>query len=199
MGTRLHRIVVRAAATAAACAAATLACADDDEDAPPAAEPGRLELSTTQQTVPGSAPLNLRAGAPLFQSATQTMAWARRDRVALGLGVEQRWPTSAEVQGYGPQPAAREANLLVGVAVDAGANAQLSWQRQLHSIAPPNPADPNATQNPGEVRLALTMRKRDALSDIRRGALLKMELSSGSALAIRPKHGRLALTYTSQW
>ena len=106
-----------------------------------------------------------------------------------------------QVQGYGPQTTPRDANVLVGVAVNTGANAQLSWQRQLHSMAPANPAlaDPNATQNPGEVRLALTMRKRDALSDIRRGTLMKMELSSGSALAIRPKHGRLALTYTSQW
>jgi hypothetical protein len=196
MGTGL--LLARAAATAAACAAATLACADDEEDAP--AEPPKLALSLTQTPVVGAftgqAP---GAGAPAFQSATQTMAWARRDRLAFGLGIEQRWPTSAEVQGFGPRPAARDATVLVGLAVDTGPNAQLSWQRQLHSIASPNPADPNAMQNPGEVRLALTMRKRDALRDIRRGTLMKMELSSGSALAIRPKHGRLAITYTSQW
>jgi hypothetical protein len=198
MGTGLR--LVRAVATAAACAATTLACADDEEDPLPA-EPAKLSLALTLQPVTGAPAAGPQpGGVPAFQSATQTMAWARRDRLALGLGVEQRWPSSAQIQGYGPQTAApRDAAVLVGVAVDTGPNAQLSWQRQLHSITPPNPADPHAVQNPGEVRLALTMRKRDALRDIRRGTLLKMELSSGSALAIRPKHGRLALTYTSQW
>lgn len=202
MDTPLRLGLARTAGALAAglglCIGAAAQAADADEVA---AAPPRLQLEVQHSAV-HLLPLHTpRAGVPGWQAGTQAMAWARRDRVAVGLGVEQRWPAAADAQGTTMAVPPRDANLLLGVAVDAGAHTRLSWQRPLHTGAGAavDPfSQPQPPQARDEMRLALTMRNRDALKDLRRGMLMKVELASGT-LAVKPRHGRLALTFSSQW
>ena len=50
-----------------------------------------------------------------------------------------------------------------------------------------------------DVRLGLEFRKTDAFSDLRRGALMKLELSRETTLSLKPRGGRVGLTLSSHW
>ena len=122
----------------------------------------------------------------------QTMVWRDRPAVQWGLGVEQRWtlpgtPGSAS-------PGMPDAGLLVGLRLDAGPRAHLTWQ------APLGRADTQSGEvQPRKMRVALSLLPQDPYADLRRGLLTKVELSGQTTLALRPRGSRFDVLLTSHW
>lgn len=163
-----------------------------------------LERSQTLAMAPAWRPPATAAAAPTWQpSATvmQTMLWARRERLGLGLGVEQRGVAVAPTGAGAATPAAREAGLLVGVSWATGESSQLTWAAPLVSSRQPDGlAWTGLDRAPErEMRLGLEFRKRDPYADLRRGALMKFELSRDTTVSLKPRHGRVGFTLTSRW
>ena len=122
----------------------------------------------------------------------QTMAWWDRPAVQWGLGVEQRW-TLPGTPGSAT-PGMTDAGLLVGLRLDAGPRAHLTWQ------APLGRADTQYGEvQPRQMRVALSLLPQDPYADLRRGLLTKVELSGQTTLALRPRGGRLGVLLTSHW
>lgn len=126
--------------------------------------------------------------------AVQTMVWAMRPALQLGLGVvvEQRWtPPGAP----GPvSPSTQDAHLLVGLRLDAGPRAYLVWQAPLW-----RPESQNGAIQARQMRVALALLPQDPYADLRRGLLIKVELSGQTTLALRPRGGHFGVLLTSHW
>lgn len=139
--------------------------------------------------------LRLPGAPPVFQSTTQTMLWARRERWSAGVGVEQRWQPPGEGQALPPAVQARGAGLLVGVSVGTSERSSLVWQAPLMRAA-----DPTGLAAPErQMRLGLAFQARDPYADLRRGSLMRVELSGPTVFSLRPRGGRLAMVLSSQW
>ena len=122
----------------------------------------------------------------------QTMVWWDRPAVQWGLGVEQRC-TLPGTPGSAT-PGMPDAGLLVGLRLDAGPRAHLTWQ------APLGRADTQFGEvQPRQMRVALSLLPQDPYADLRRGLLTKVELSGQTTLALRPRGGRLGVLLTSHW
>ncbi len=124
---------------------------------------------------------------------TQTMVWTGGSRLWLGLGLEQRTVAPLLPRPAG-SPVSADAGLLIGLGVDAGSRARLTWQTPLLR------ADGGDTAGaPRQMRMGLVFSPRDPYADLRKGMLTRIELSGQTALALRSRGGRLGLTLTSQW
>lgn len=134
----------------------------------------------------------LLSPATQYGAGTRTMAWSRSGAMQFGVGVEQAWPNSQSttMPGLAPQP-----RLVLGASVDTSANTQLRWRTPL----PANVAR-EATQQPQMVEFSLVLKPTDALATLRKGSLMRLELSGQTQLSLRPRGGgRMALTLTSKW
>jgi len=166
----------------------------------------RFEVSQTPGQALGLTPATQQnpglGGSPGFQAATQTMLWARGgERLAVGVGVEQRWQgqdamQQQRVQGTAP---ARDANVLVGVSMVTSDNSRLTWQAPLARNDNPALNPSGVTLPERQMSVGLAFRARDPYSDLRRGSLMKVELSGPTVLSLRPRHGRLAVMLSSKW
>jgi hypothetical protein len=171
-------------------------------------DPEATTLAVTQSVgeplaTRGATPIGLPGGAEL-PAARQTMLWAQGQRWSVGVGVEQRLRLDGSmVQRLDAQPA-RDAGVVVGLALNAGPQAQLTVQTPLLTAAPRLPFSPGgALLLPGgeqrEVRMGLEFRPSDRLKDLRRGMLMTVELSHQTNLAVTPRAGRFAVTVNKTW
>lgn len=145
---------------------------------------GAIELVQTLTPPQSSAP-----GLPNhLEPSTQTMLWRHRGAVAFGVGVEQQ--RSPVAGGPGLQPRALD-TMLVGVSFATGERTRLSWQ----TSAP----DSGAPLSERPMKVSLSFQRTDALKDLRRGSLLRMELSGETTLALKARGGRLGFALTSRW
>lgn len=138
----------------------------------------------------GSAP-------PAWRTAgSRTMLWSRNgalpSALQLGMGVEQAVPAppgSTAALGAPAQP-----RVLVGAALDTSATTQLTWRTPLQ------PSWSSEAQPARTMEFSLVLKPQDALANLRRGSLMKMELSGQTQLSLRPRGGgRIALQLTSKW
>ncbi len=166
---------------------------------PSVAQPAGLSWRVTRTAVPvlgspGLGGLPSHGGLPVGTPvrALQTMVWAVRPALQPGFGVEQRWTQpSALGSGLAGTP---EVNLLVGLRLDAGPRAHLTWQTPLWRRDAQNPE-----AQPRQMRVALALLPQDPYADLRRGLLTKIELSGQTTLALRPRGGRFGVLLTSHW
>lgn len=148
------------------------------------ADPAAVEL--TQFRGAALAPAALpQAGTDV---ATQTMLWRQNGRVALGVGIEQRAVAPA---GPGLQPGHGDA-ILVGLSLATSSRTRLSWQSVL-------PDHPTASLSEQPVKVSLSFQRSDSLRELRRGSLMRMELSGQTTLALKARGGRVGLALTSRW
>lgn len=193
-----RRLLSRLAAAAAVAGLAGAAAALETEPQQAQAPEPALSLSLTQQPAQpeGGAAAPLRDAGTPFSTATQTMVWAGRGRVALGFGVEQRWRAPVWAQQPDAQPTERDGQLLLGLSLRTSTHTRLVWQTAAA------PAAPLALGEPGERSerrlLALDMRRSDAYRALVRGSL-RMELGQGTALSLKPRGRRIGIALTSQW
>lgn len=158
------------------------------------------EVELTQaMSAPLAAPAPVQ---PAADHATQTMLWHRRGAVGFGVGVEQRGAFAADQRhayaadarlGYGaagPGLQPRGDALLVGVSLATSERTRLSWQTTADNGAP-------LVHRP--MKVSLSFQRTDALKELRRGSLLRMELSGQTTLALRARGGRLGVALTSRW
>lgn len=138
-------------------------------------------------------------GPSQYLAGTRTMLWSRNGAMQFGVGVEQAGWQPASVATAAAVPTAatgrvQPARVVLGASVDTTATTQLRWQTPL----PASPAH-DATQAQ-VMEFALVLKPRDSLAALRRGTLMKLELSGQTQLALRPRGGgRMALTLTSKW
>lgn len=130
--------------------------------------------------------------------ARQTMLWAHRPGWALGLGIEERrrYEQQALLRGLPSQGA----GLLLGLSLATSERTQLVVQTPL--LATParfGPYDLATSAEPRQLRLGLVFHKSDRLADLRRGLLMKVELSGQTTLSVKPRAGRIGFTIASQW
>lgn len=159
--------------------------------------PGGNELTVDVDAVmvdltPQRPTRELLSPATQYGAGTRTMAWSRNGAMQFGVGVEQPWPGSQTptMPGLAPQP-----RMVLGASVDTGANTQLRWRTPL-----PATLAREATQQPQLMEVSLVLKPTDALANLRRGSLMKLELSGQTQLSLRPRGGgRMALTLTSKW
>lgn len=191
-----HRLVARppAAARLVPClmASALLAAIVHAEPEPPL--PGRITLELQETNVAGPVPeaLPMQGGAS-FSTSTQSMVWARRGSLGLGLGVAQPWQSPSRLQGAapddagGPLGAPDDRRLVLGLALYTGASSRLVWQAQM--------TGETTTRLPGP---ALVLKRADPVRALARGAL-RMELSRNTTLTLRPRGRRISVALSSQW
>ena len=163
-----------------------------------------LQRSQSSGLAPATSAATPLAGVPAAQSSgavTQTMLWARRERLGLGFGVEQRWAPVASLANPFPAPAAtRDAGMLVGLSWATGESSQVTWATPLLPPRSAGMAWAGAEKWPErEMRLGLDFRKRDPYAELRRGALMKFEVSRDTTVSVKPRHGRLSFTLASRW
>ncbi|MDN3920641.1 hypothetical protein [Roseateles violae] len=174
----------------------------------PPTDPDSTHLSVTQSVVEplataGAAPNALQRAAEL-PAARQTMLWAERQHWALGVGVEQRlrFDGAMRLRPFeGQQP--RDGGLVVGLALNTGPQTQLSVQTPLLP-APRLQFSPSGEPLPAgdgsrELRMGLEFRSTDRLKDLRRGLLMKVELSNQTTLALKPRAGKVGITLNKSW
>ena len=195
----------RALATDADESSVANANADVALDGLAAPDGSALQTSALQISQRTTMPLTGAAVPPgglAASQAVQTMLWAGRPALRVGLGLE----LTATGLGAGavPQgqrsvgimtgsPAASSA-MLLAVGMPAGRLGQLSWQTPLS-----RPTLAGRDTEPRQMRFSLTLVAVDPYADLRRGMLTKLELSSQTALALRPRGGKLLVQLTSRW
>jgi len=118
----------------------------------------------------------------------QTMLWRQGARLGFGIGVEQQHP---DARGPGLQPRAGDA-ILLGVSFAAGERTRLTWQTSATDIGSTALVD-------RPMKVSLTFQRRDSLRELRRGSLMRMELSGQTTLALKARGGRLGFALTSTW
>jgi hypothetical protein len=148
------------------------------------ADTGALEVTQTSAAALAPAALS-----PLHADmATQTMLWRQRGAFGIGIGVEQRNP---DLHGPGLQARNGDA-VLLGVSLATSERTRLLWQTTTTDHANTPLAD-------RPMKLSLTFQSSDALRELRRGSLLRMELSGQTTLALKARGGRLGFALTSRW
>lgn len=137
--------------------------------------------------------------------AQRSTLWARRGRAAVGLGVQS--PLPAGPAGYNAlAPAAPQAerasfagsNLVVGMALVTSERSRLVVDTPL--LPPPRLDDSlNPAVNSREVRVGLQIKPADPLKSLRAGQLFKLELSTRSQLALKPRSGGVMMSYSAKF
>lgn len=157
------------------------------------AAPAPIEVTqTTGAPLATALPAAVSAAVSLPQVAdlaTQTMLWRHRGAVGFGVGIEHRGGVAGA--GLALPPGSTDA-LLVGVSVATGEHTRLSLQTPAAGLA-----DTPLAQRP--MKVALTFQATDRLRQLRRGSLVRMELSGQTTLSLRARGGRLGLALTSRW
>ncbi|WP_395699176.1 hypothetical protein [Aquabacterium sp.] len=178
------------AAALALTAGANLARADE-----PAAPRDGLSVDTDAVIVDVTPQRALRepatGGPTQYASGTRTMLWSRRGAVQWGLGLEQPAAQAAGMLQPGLLPAPR---MLLGASLDTSASTQLQWRTPVPAGLARDGQEP-----PRTMELSLVLKPSDSLAALRRGALMRLELSGQTQLSLRPRGGRLGLLLTSKW
>lgn len=138
-------------------------------------------------------------------AAQRSTLWARRGMAAVGLGVQS--PLPAGPSGYNAlAPAASQAerasfagsNLVVGMALVTSERSRLVVDTPLLP-APRLDDSLNPTANNREVRVGLQIKPADPLKSLRAGQLFKLELSTRSQLALKPRSGGVMMSYSAKF
>lgn len=164
-----------------------------DETLPRTAPELTVDVDTVMVDV--TAPRATRELAPVasqYTAGTRTMMWSRSGSVQLGLGVDRPGAAPPTSTAFGPTPASR---VVLGASIDTSATTQLRWQTPL-----PATLTHDALQQPQVMEVSLVLKPQDPLASLRRGALMRLELSGQTQLSLRPRGGgRLELKLTSKW
>ncbi|OWQ92114.1 hypothetical protein CDN99_07110 [Roseateles aquatilis] len=141
--------------------------------------------------------------------ATQTMMWAkplRASALRVGLGVEQRAAMiggglyATPYQNLRPG-ASTDAGVLVGLAMPTGPRSHAFVQTPLIDAPHPQFDDLNtaglAGRDARQVRVGMVFNSSKPYADLRKG--FKMELSGQSSLTLRPRGGRVGVTFQKIW
>ncbi|MFO1341236.1 MAG: hypothetical protein U1F53_23950 [Burkholderiaceae bacterium] len=138
--------------------------------------------------------------AALQGNATRTMLWASRGRVAVGLGLEQRWTAPP---GYPTAPALvgeRDGQWLLGVSLQTSLQTRLVWQ--MPTANGPSNAYGATTGEPlngqRSARLSLDWGHPDPYKGLLRGSL-RFELARDTTVSIKPRGGHWSLALSSKW
>jgi hypothetical protein len=148
-----------------------------------------VSLAVAQESIPSA--LTSRAGSAVQQQ--QTMLWARRQALSLGVGVEQRSDALA-LNAASPAtalPSRTAQSVMVGMQLAAGERTSFALQTPVWT----DRAD--AAQQADAPRMAL--RSRDSMGDLKLALSMKMQLAQGTNLSVRPRKGGLGVTLRSQW
>jgi hypothetical protein len=133
-----------------------------------------------------------------FATATETMVWARRGRLGLGLGVEARWQAPDWAQA--PRADAGDGRrLLLGLSVATSARTRLVWQTNgdwLHDAIEARGGQPGSTTD--QARLPLSMQKSNPYRALLRGSL-RVNLGGRAAVALKLRGRRVGVAYTNEW
>lgn len=149
-----------------------------------------VTLAVAQDSIPSA--ITPRAGSAVQQQ--QTMVWARRQALSLGVGVEQR---SEDLGLHAASPATagpvrQSQSVMVGMQVAAGQRTSFAVQAPVWSDSGERAASPAEAP-----RMAL--RGRDSMGDLKVALSMKMQLAQGTAVSLRPRKGGLGVTLRSQW
>jgi hypothetical protein len=162
----------------------TPACAQTHAPSLPETAAATLEVTQTQQPP--------RDGAGLDATVNTTL-WARRQNLAVGVGVEQT-PVQTGVSNLGPTPVAAgmAQTLVLGVGYTPTSTTRVAGELPL--------AAPGATaaETP-KPRLSMAFRPTNAMNNLAHGTLFKMEISRQTALSVRPRGGNVVLVVQSRW
>ncbi|HSI56092.1 MAG TPA: hypothetical protein VLA16_00960 [Ideonella sp.] len=107
------------------------------------------------------------------------------NRLAAGAGGDRANPASP--------------SLLVGVALSTGPRSRLVLDTPLPYRSSPAGNSLNPTAGGREVRLGLVIKPADPLQTLRAGQLFKVELSGRSQVALKPRSGGVALSYSGKF
>lgn len=152
-------------------------------------ERGGVALSMTQDVAPAA------ALAQPGTTATQSMLWARRQAVAVGIGVEQRTNRVGELHAAAGTQAGplRQANrLVVGVSLATTERTSIALQAPVWTDARDREREALAAP-----RMAL--RGADSLGELRAGLQMKMKMGEQTTLSVRPRSRGVGVTLRSQW
>ncbi|WP_431052380.1 hypothetical protein [Roseateles sp. L2-2] len=168
--------------------------------------------TVTQSAAEPLATANQSAGAAGWYGrspqATQTMLWGKPlsgGGLRLGVGVEQRGTAiggglySTPYQNLRPG-ATGDAGVLVGLAMPTGPRSHAFVQTPLLDAQRAQIDDlnvPGLNNRERQVRVGLAFNSRKAYADLRKG--FKMELSGQSSLTLRPRGGRVGVTFQKIW
>lgn len=171
------------------------------------AEPvSRIEMRS--EIVPGTGSAaaggsNSRSSVPqaaMLSGAVRNTAWVRQGNAAVGVGVEAPMGTVGNSLSSGAGGSRADAvtpNLLVGVAVQATPRSRLVVDTPVNYRNTANSLNPN--EGGREVRVGLVIKPADPLKNLRAGQLFKLELSGRSQLAVKPRSGGVAVSYSSKF
>jgi hypothetical protein len=139
------------------------------------------------------------AGTPArFDTTTETMVWARRGRLGLGLGVEARWQAPDWAQA--PRADAGEGRrLLLGLSLATSERTRLVWQTNgdgLHDAI--DARDGQTGAGADQTRLPLSMQKSNPYRALLRGTL-RVNLGGRAAVALKLRGRRVGVAYTNEW
>lgn len=130
---------------------------------------------------------------PVATQATpgiRTMLWSRQGPLELGLGLEQAGlqpPTT--LPGPVPQP-----RLLLGASINTSDHTALSWRTPVPATLA------RESLQPQTMEFSLVLKPQDKLASLRRGSLMRLELSGQTQLSFKPRGGgRMTVQLTSKW
>ena len=190
---QLSGSAVLASCLVLACLAfAPLALAEEELDA--AAPSTQLRIQASQQRWSAASGSTEPWSGAETETTTQTWVWAQRQRVMLGVGVQQQTGTSWSNLGDRTLPASQ---LVVGFGWATGRNSSVSWELPVPNTRSGTLADA-PTADHGNSR-ALSFQGRNALADLPRGGILKIQMSAQTALALRTRRGALGVMLSSRW
>lgn len=186
--------------------AAGAAQAQVDPDIAPIEMPWRITV--TQQLLPELPRLSAIDPALIGEPSTslRTSVWAGRERLKFGLG----WDQVALAPGMrGPYAGPRSyegSRMTIGIGWATGDRSRLEWEVPVSALQPgaAGASSSSSTTGLGERPQGTPMRLGWTIEHDGPGArphvsLFKMELSSQTTVALRPRHGRLGLTLASRW
>ncbi len=130
-------------------------------------------------------------GPTQFSSGTRTMLWSRKGALQWGLGLEQASAQAPAGVQPGLMPAPR---VLLGASLDTSTRTQLQWRTPMPATLARDGQDA-----PRVMEFSLVLKPADSMAALRRGALMRLELSGQTQLSVRPRGGRMALQLTSKW
>lgn len=137
--------------------------------------------------------------------AQRSSVWARRGAAAVGLGVQT--PQAPGSANYGALAASTvssdrvslaPANLVVGMSLDTSTRSRLVVDTPVLP-APRLDDSLNPAANSREVRVGLQIKPADPLKSLRAGQLFKLELSTRSQLALKPRSGGMMMSYSAKF